>query len=271
MGQATFSGNGNYRIDVDVALVSQSGLTSRIYWRVLVIKNNTSGHAGWGNNGSSGWADSSQGGNNDLWYNGNIQYNFQNGSYSGTFTMAEGHFDVGHRADGNAEYYVNGGLTLTGLGSASAGTGWRSLPRIQTARVPDAPTFHSWGERTQTSIQYNFQGHGDGGSPIIEWQALFQEITAGGAPNGAQVGYWSNGSTNLGGLKPATHYRFWSRGRNAVGWGPWSAHADYKTLAGARVKVNGVWKEAVPYVKVNGVWRLAQPHIKVNGSWKKCP
>jgi hypothetical protein len=268
MGQATFSANGNYKIDVDAALVSQSGLTSRIYWRVLVIKSNTSGHAGWGNNGSSGWADSSQGGNNDLWYNGNLQYNFQNGSYSGTFTMAEGYFEVGHRADGNAEYYVSGGLTLTNLGSASAGTGWRSLPRIQTATVPAAPTPVGFSDITQNQIRYLFSGNSDGGSPIREWQALWQDVTI----NGPQNAYGSNGSTLLGpGLTPGHTYNFWSRGRNDIGWGPWSNVSTAKTLAGARIKVNGVWKEAVPWIKVNGVWRLAQPYVKKDGSWHRTP
>lgn len=34
------------------------------------------------------------------------------------------------------------------------------------------------------------------------------------------------------------------------------------------VKVNGVWKRAIPYVKVNGTWKKAVPYIRVNGTWK---
>lgn len=267
MGQAVFSGNGSYTIDVDAALVSQNtgGLYSTIYWRMLVIKNGTTGHAAWGNTGSNGWVDSNLGAANDLWYNGNMEYNFQNGSMSGTFTIAEGTFNVYHRSDGNAEYYVNGGLSLVNLGDASAGTGWRSLPRIQTATVPPAPSPLAFGTITQTSIQYRFQGNGDGGSAILEWQALYQDATI----NGPQIAYGSGGSTDLGGLIPGHNYNFWSRGRNAVGWGPWSGMATVKTIAGARVKSGGVWKEAVPYVKVSGVWKVALPYSKVAGIWKK--
>lgn len=261
MAQAGFSGNGNYKIDVDAALVSQSGLTSTIYWRIIVVKNNTTGHAGWGNNGSSGFADASIG---RIWTNGNVQYNFQNGSLSGSFTMAEGTFQVQHRADGNAEYYFSGNLTLANLGNAAATTGWRSLPKIQTARVPDAPTSLGVDWLEMTSARYRFSGNYDGGSPIIEWQALYQ------AGNGPQIPVgWNGGTLFLTGLKPATVYNFWARGRNAVGWGPWSAIASGRTRAGARVKQDGAWREAIPYVKINGVWKLAQPFAKQNGGWEK--
>lgn len=37
----------------------------------------------------------------------------------------------------------------------------------------------------------------------------------------------------------------------------------------ARIRVNGVWKEATPYVRVNGVWKEAVPYMRVNGAWKE--
>lgn len=263
MPTAQFSGNGNYNLDVDGALSRQSGLTSTIYWRMIVNKGNTYGNAAWGNTGSNGWVDGNPG---RLWTNGNMEFNFQNGTYGGSFMIAEGYFDVQHRADGNAEFYVAGGLHLAGLGDASVNTGWRSLPRIQTARVPDAPTPVGFSDITQNQIRYHFSGNYDGGSPIREWQALWQDATV----NGPQNAYGSNGSTLLGpGLTPGHTYNFWSRGRNDVGWGPWSAMSTARTIAGARAKWQGQWHEAVPYVKQNGVWRLAQPYSKVNGVWRR--
>lgn len=267
MGTATFSTNGNYYIDVDAQVVSQNGPGnySTIYWRIYVVKTYGTGYASSTNQGNSGWADSNVGGNPDLWSNGNMAYNFQNGSYTGTFLIAEGTFNIGHRSDGNQEYFVNGGLTLNSLGSASAGTGTRSLPRIQTATVPGAPVPLDFGTRTMTSIQYRFSGTTDGGSPIREWQALYQDATI----NGPQIAYSSWGSTDLGGLIPGHMYNFWSRGRNDIGWGPWSIAASVRTVAPAFVRVGGVWREAIPYVRVNGVWRAAQPYVRVNGVWKK--
>ncbi len=262
MAEAYFSGNGNYRIDIDAAFAGHSGLSSNVYWRIIVHKTNTTGHAAWGINGSDGWADGNPG---RLWtVNDNLAYNFQNGSMSGSFLIVDGTFNVPHRADGNAEYYFSGGLNLTNLGSASASTGWRSLPKIQTATVPDAPTPLGVDQNEMTSLRYRFSGNGNGGAAIEEWQALYQE------GNGPQITLgWQSGTLILPNLKPATNYNFWSRGRNSVGWGPWSSISSGRTRAGARVKQNGVWKEAVPYVKHNGAWKLAQPYSKVNGIWRK--
>jgi len=264
MGQATFSGNSSYKIDVNASLRSQSGLTSTIYWRVHVIKTNSYGNSAWGNTGSSGWADSNRAGAKDLWNNGNMQFNFINGSNNGTFLIAEGTFNVTHRSNGTAEYFVNAGLNFVNLGSASAGTGTRSLPRIQTSTVPPAPDSLGVDTIEQTSMRYRFSSNGDGGSDILQWQ-----IGYGTSPTATQSLISSNGTSTITGLQPGTTYYFWARGRNANGWSPWSTRSSGRTIAGARVRVAGVWKEAIPYVKVNGVWKVALPHVRVNGVWKK--
>lgn len=36
-------------------------------------------------------------------------------------------------------------------------------------------------------------------------------------------------------------------------------------------KVNGTWRNAIPYVKVNGSWEEGSPRIKINGSWASSP
>jgi len=265
MARATFSGNGNYQIDVDAAFTHHNGpLSSNVYWRIIVVKGNTYGHAGWGSVGSSGWADGNPG---RLWTNNQLDYNFQNGRYGGEFLIAEGNFTVNHRSDGNAEYYTSGGLTLANLGSASAGTGWRSLPRIQTATVPQAPTPIGIFDITQNRMRYQFSGNGDGGSPIREWQVHW-----GADPNAGQFAE-TGGSVNSGNITvavpPATRFYFWSRGRNDIGWGPWSNRLDARSIAGARVFHQGQWREAVPYVNQNGAWKLAQPFSKKNGIWSR--
>ena len=55
---------------------------------------------------------------------------------------------------------------------------------------------------------------------------------------------------------------------NEISW----SYKDYtmtKGSKGARIKVNGQWKEAVPYVRVNGAWKEATAYIRVNGQWKE--
>lgn len=259
MGQQAFPGVSRYVIDVDAAMISQNvpGNYSTIYWRIYVMAS-YGGHWASTNMGNSGSASSNVGG---LWSNGNMAYDFRSGTQ---WLIAEGTFNVGHRSDGNAEYQVSGALNLYALGYAEATTGVRSLPRINRATVPGAPTSLGADQATQTSIRYRFAGTTDGGSGILEWQ-----IGYGIDPGTAQFFTGSGGNTTIGGLSPGKTWYFWSRGRNAVGWGPWSGRASTRTIAGARVKVGGVWKEAIPYVKVGGVWKLAQPFVKVSGTWKK--
>jgi hypothetical protein len=69
-------------------------------------------------------------------------------------------------------------------------------------------------------------------------------------------------------LKLGQKYYVHVRTRNNVGYGPWSSIATFVTLAGAKVRVNGVWRDAVAYVRVNGVWKQAIPYVRVNGAWK---
>lgn len=36
-----------------------------------------------------------------------------------------------------------------------------------------------------------------------------------------------------------------------------------------KLRINGEWKEAVPYIRVNGEWKEAKPYIRVNNQWKE--
>lgn len=264
MATALFNANSNYYIDVDAVVQSQNiaGNYSTIYWRVMVFHTGGTSYSSSAQAGNSGYADSNLAGDPDLWNGTNLSYNFINGQSTGSWIFAQGVFNVPHRSDGTAEYFVNGGLTLVNLGTAAIGTGVRSLPSL--GRVPDAPTPIGLDNITQTSMRYRFSGNYDGGSPIREWQVGY-----GLDPNGSQFTVGSNGTTGIGGLAPGKTWYFWSRGRNDLGWGAWSARSSARTTAGARIKSNGVWKEAIPYVKVNGVWKITQPYVKKAGVWKQ--
>lgn len=257
MGTAAFSSNGVYTLTVDASLQHQDlgAKTSTIYWEMVVTKNGS----GWA------WASTNMGNRGrvwdaggNLWENGNLAFDFRNGN---RWVMASGYKTIQHRSDGTAEYIVCGDMNLYSLGYAYAETGWRSLPRL--ARVPDAPTPLYIDSLTSSSFRYAFSGNGDGGAPMREWQVTWQE------GNGPQNSFWSNGTSTLTGLKPATSYTLWSRGRNDVGWGPYSWPMSVRTHSGARVLHNGIWREAIPYVNVNGVWRAAEVHVNQNGSWKR--
>lgn len=129
--------------------------------------------------------------------------------------------------------------------------------------VPGAPTPKTLDQITQTSIRYEFRGD-TSGLPILEWQIGYSTD-----PATQYWTVWSTGLTVVGGLLPYTTYYFWSRGRNADGWGPWSPSVTARTIAGAWVKSGIIWKEAYPYIKVDGVWKMMETYIKSAGIWKK--
>lgn len=130
--------------------------------------------------------------------------------------------------------------------------------------VPPAPDPIGFYSTASTSITYAFRSQGTGGSKVLEWQ-----IGYGTSPSKVHATIKSGGTTTVTGLKPATTYYFWSRGRNAKGWGPWSVRMSRRTPAGAWVKKGTAWKEAIPYVRVKGVWKVAQPYVRSGGTWRR--
>lgn len=144
--------------------------------------------------------------------------------------------------------------------------GWSGLGPANTFRTlgtPDQPPPPNVTPTNPISASGAFSGYPwDGGSPVLEWQ-----IGYGMDPNGP-TNFVSGDIFNLTNLSIARQYYFWARGRNAYGWGPWSARRDVLLPAGAWVKVDGVWRRAVPWVKQSGTWKMARPLIPVNGVWR---
>lgn len=68
---------------------------------------------------------------------------------------------------------------------------------------------------------------------------------------------------------PGTTYYVCTYAHNALGYSPKSTAIKVVTPNAVHVRVNGVWKYAIPWVKVAGVWKKAAPYVKVNGVWKK--
>lgn len=141
---------------------------------------------------------------------------------------------------------------------------WSGRRTVLTYRIPDAPDPVVLSFITQTTMRTAFNANGNGGAAITQWQLGYG--TSSSAP---QILVTSAGTKDISGLLPATTYYFWARGMNSVGWGPYSARTTARTVAGSRVLVGGVWKEAIPYVRVGGVWKVAQPWGKIAGIWKK--
>jgi fibronectin type III domain protein len=142
---------------------------------------------------------------------------------------------------------------------------WSAAGVATTIATTEAPDQVITSDATQTTFVASFTDNGDGGSPILERQLAYNttNVTTGATT----VSY--TGVTVVTGLTPATTYYVWARVRNSAGWGPYSAVATIRTIAGAWMNVNNVWKEAIPYVRDGGVWKIARPYLHDAGIWKQ--
>lgn len=194
-------------------------------------------------------------------------YSSPNGSGSGSFGYP-----------GGMVWVKVGQITTTSSGNVSwtvnnTGTSEFRGPHTQTvyigrATVPPAPTKPVIDQIKHDSVRVKFSGNGDGGSGILEWQIHYGISVAGGGV--ASIG--SSGTTTINvtvpNFPPGGTLVAWARGRNAVGWGPFSSPSDVATLLpGIRIKVGGVWKNAIPYVKVAGAWVPVVVYVRKAGVW----
>lgn len=118
--------------------------------------------------------------------------------------------------------------TIPNTGTYGIGGPTTQTVYIQRAVVPPAPTPLLIDQVTHNSFRYQFAGNGDGGAPIREWQVGY-----GTNPSSPQHFAGSSGNITIGvGFPGGSTVYVWSRGRNDVGWGPWSARAHAELLPG---------------------------------------
>lgn len=181
----------------------------------------------------------------------NVQTVLSGGAYGGTWTVTG-------LTPGTTYYFWGRGVNAKGAGY------WSSRSQITTLRVPDAPSAPVISNLKQLSLTASFTANGNGGAAITAYQ-----IGYGTSSTSPTTTVSATSPQAITGLKAGTKYYFWARAQNSVGWGPWSASTVITTIAGARVNVGGVWKNAVPYVKVNGIWKVARPWGRIAGVWKE--
>jgi hypothetical protein len=172
-------------------------------------------------------------------------------------------------SNGTSEVYnLTPGATYYFWARTHNSQGWSGVSErasVTMRNYPNTPVINTIDTITPTSMVVHFEQGYDGGASIIEYQVGYSTVPeeVSGSINS------SNEPIVVISLTPATSYYVKVRSRNGVGWSNWSSEWCVRTIGGARIKVNGVWVEAIPYVKFNGVWRLARPLINVGGVWKE--
>lgn len=141
---------------------------------------------------------------------------------------------------------------------------WSARATAVTLDVPDPPSTPLLSEVSPTSVRLEWSPNASNGAPITAY-----EVGYGTSPSAPSQSISATSPKTVTGLIPGTTYYFWVRAQNSVGWSAYSASANVMTIAGVRIKVNGVWVIAVPYVRVSGEWKLARPYVRVLGVWKE--
>jgi hypothetical protein len=141
---------------------------------------------------------------------------------------------------------------------------WSARSQMTTLNVPDPPSVPVLSNIQPTSVVVSWSANGTGGSPITGFQVGYATT-----PTTPTTIVAATSPKTITGLTPGSNYFFWVRAQNAIGFSAWSGFQSMQTIAGARIKVAGVYKIAVPYVKVAGVWKLAVPWVKIAGEWKQ--
>lgn len=171
-------------------------------------------------------------------------------------------------SNGTSEVYnLNPGSTYYFWARTHNSQGWSGVsPRsaVTTLSVPPSPSIEFVDTITQSSMVVHFVQRGDGGNAIKEYQVGYSENS--GDISGTVLGAEPILVPNL---NPATTYYVRVRSRNDIGWSGWSAETVVRTLGGSRIKVDGVWVEAIPYVNHNGSWQIAKAFVNVAGVWKE--
>lgn len=263
--------NNNYELDHDSALQSQNqgGNFSTVYTRTIVRKLRGTGFAG--SDGWNGWVDSNLGGFPDIWQGGGSTWTFQNGQSSGDWWYHSGTFNVPHDENGYGRYWTNSEFRFgSSVGQTRIDLGWRDLPRIP--KKPSQAGTPYFSETLPTSLRVSWGGSGDNGGSDIKGYLLRYWPNAEGSGNYVDHSFENNTSRMVYGLTPGTVYRFVVFARNSSadnnGYSIQSGANTIRMLSGGRVKINGAYRLALPYVKHGGVWRIATPFVKHNGIYR---
>jgi hypothetical protein len=253
MTRSNTANSGTSYFDLEIQLVSDDGVTRKLRAVVYLTSLNVTDSTGNALNVSGNW---SRSGELDL-----------SGVYNAVPVWYQ---DVNFTRSVGANYTVNVSASYSGVeywGTTLSASNSAVIPARYEAPSSPGTSVDSITPTTArilvTASTYN------GGATIDAYEAYVLSNNAWPGEGGNVVASASGGTFTATGLLPSTQYFYTARAHNNAGyWSGWTTMKVFTTLPAGYVKVDGVWRNAIPYVKDAGVWKMAMPYVKVAGEWK---
>lgn len=259
---------GKVRINITETSVDVSGNSSQVRVVGSLIGGNQ-------NSGASGFNNISCSITGNLSFIGS-PFGFPAGIAAGhVFVFIDHTFTVSHNSDGTKTItcQVNYSNTGTAMFGAEQGSG-ATLTLTTIGSHPGSPGAPVASDILPTSMTLDWTPPTDDGGYPIRNYVLTQYLGDNTTDDLSPVTYTVFGTTiNLTGLRAGQDYTFTVQAYNGPGAGTGysdpSSETTVGTLAGAWMRVDGVWKVAIPFVRYSGTWHMAVPWIRVAGAWKE--
>lgn len=129
---------------------------------------------------------------------------------------------------------------------------------------PPAPSMMYIDQITATSMRFDFDNNGDGGSPVTRWE---YQYATNSSFTGATLKTTSSGTNTITGLTPGTRYWIRARGVNALGAGDWSSSMNATTLSGVQVSTGSAWGSGIVHVSTGSAWGAAVVNVSNGSAW----
>jgi len=174
-----------------------------------------------------------------------------------------GQTTIYHNADGRKNSAISAGAYNSYLGfSINNFSGDIIIPRINKA--PFLNNVELQGV-TYNSASASFSISDNGGATVTDTSMKIYSDSA----LTQLVQTQSGTSVTFTGLHSNRDYWIVGSATNSVGTRT-TTPLQIKTEGSVvRMKINGEWKETIPYVKVNNQWKEVIPYMRVNGVWKE--
>lgn len=141
---------------------------------------------------------------------------------------------------------------------------------ITLTSKPTAPSKPLFTNKLPISVTVSWSAPANnGGTAITSYNLrMYQGVDTSGSYTDTSV---KSTSAKVTGLTPGSSYTFEITAQNGSddngGLSDPSPTATYQALAGVKIRANGIWVTAVPYIRHNNKWVLAIPYVRSSGVW----